>query len=468
MKLYQSKQKFTFTKDGLNQTIDSELTIDVAEKDKILLQFTYGKASSNIFRFKTHGLINHKILEMLKSASISEIESKAKSISFEDTASLKFKIKYGREIVANFWIDRIKIIFEHETEEFDLNGEKFTKSNFYLSDNAIAIIDRLYNFSSDFYKDEPGMRHWTAHNEFKDYKDFGDVKCLLGFYFFDIKKSDELKIIREPVIQILHQKIPEKQITGYVDIICSLISLFSKRNISVQANHIYIEDEHIYNYFDIKNEKVDSDFFGAYETEFSSNPIKLLERVDTGIAIKYIQYSRQYVRKFFEISNAELESKFMIYFNIIDKIRTLLVKNENPELEKSEDFVFSVPKKKIENKIKEQLKNISEIIDEKDRDAFLTDIKDKVGFLKKRGVKSQFNKFFETLRVDLEDFNIDIDEVVRLRNSIFHGNTLPQDKKIDMLVIRLRYLVEYMLFYILGIRDIEISSYSKQFLKSEV
>jgi hypothetical protein len=91
-----------------------------------------------------------------------------------------------------------------------------------------------------------------------------------------------------------------------------------------------------------------------------------------------------------------------------------------------EEFKFKYGKSKTNEYIKNKIKEIKEIVDDSDVDSFLSKASDKVSFIRKTGLKDQFDNLLKFLDLDPGSYEMDFTNLIKIRNNIYHGK-LPED-----------------------------------------
>lgn len=83
---------------------------------------------------------------------------------------------------------------------------------------------------------------------------------------------------------------------------------------------------------------------------------------------------------------------------------------------------FPCQRKKTIAYIKDKIKEIVDIVVPSDKDEFSAKASDKVSFIKKTGLKDQFEGFVKYLDLNPEDYTLRFEDLINVRNVIYHGN----------------------------------------------
>lgn len=339
-------------------------------------------------------------------------------------------------------------------------------TEFLLNDEGFRAVEMNYEYPSrfDHSKDE---YKWTPQNMVKDYIQFEKIKFKPGHNFYKpTKHSDPIvSIHKEPRILVLHENLSEEEVRKHVELLLALYSLYSHSEIDYVCSRIQTPTKVYYHTRAAK--KYEHDGHGGFRFEFRQNPLNLIANVDTTRLLGKHEFVTNLIRRFYSSLEAEPESKFMILYSVLEQIRNQYILDSKIEQEKAgevpnlkkvvEEFRFTGTRNSQDQFIEEQLTKIAEIVEEEDKQAFLEEIKFKVGNIRLMTMANQFRSLFEHLNIDPAKHGLDFDKIRKLRNTIFHGTPVGGSREYLEQIIKYRQLPKFVgtiLFKYLGIDDL--------------
>lgn len=95
-----------------------------------------------------------------------------------------------------------------------------------------------------------------------------------------------------------------------------------------------------------------------------------------------------------------------------------------------EDFNFTESNTKTRKIIESKIAELESIVIEEERVEFKDLAKLKITFIQKTSLEKQFNSIFEYTDIDVNKYNVDISELISIRNKLYHGNIIDSDELI--------------------------------------
>jgi hypothetical protein len=309
-------------------------------------------------------------------------------------------------------------------------------SEIYLNETAFSLIELNYKYDQDFnWNDSPFK--WQPVNNVKDYIHFNDIEFVPENNTFIINKSSDkiVNLEKEPRLRIKHVGLTEFQVKEHVIALCDLYSFYTNKKIDWQFSRIYAEGKLFVEIKDVSSE--DNKYaHGLFIWEFVQNPLNLIRNVDS----KHLINNRELVSRFVERFNYALktsdETKFMILYSLLEQLRNQYIitgkidremagNPPNPKKVKEEyKFIYGVDK--TNSFIKEALEKISQIVDENDRNLFISEVGLKVSAIKLLSMANQFESYFSYLKMDPKEYGLNFSELKSLRDKIFHGRGIDE------------------------------------------
>lgn len=309
-----------------------------------------------------------------------------------------------------------------------------SESEIYLNQTAFRLIELNYRYQPNFSWRSEEFR-FEPLNNIKEFIDFNKIKFIPEHNFFvNNKSSDNLvNIEKEPRIRIRHEGVSESEIKEHVDTLCGLYSFYSNKKIDWKYSKIYAEGKL---FVEIKDtgEEENEYVHGLFIWDFIQNPLNLIRNVNAKELIANRELALRLIDRFNYALKANDEAKFMILYSVLEQLRnhyilTGKIENEKagnpPRLNKvKEEYKFIYGTDKTNESIKSVLKQIIDIIDESEKELFLSEIPLKVSGIRIMSMVNQFDSYFKFANVDPKTYNLDFQELKSLRDNIFHGRQI--------------------------------------------
>jgi hypothetical protein len=311
-----------------------------------------------------------------------------------------------------FKLDQIRIEYK-PVKKYNFESE------IYFTDSAYSLINE--NFNSDNFCLNPNI--WESINYQKELVDIGKIKFIFDF-FNQIGKDNngyDNLIIRNPRLVIKHDNLSFEEISIYVELIVSLMELYTGHEIKIHFWRHHSEMSTVVKTYDNSEKAV----FKKYNLgiDFDGDLYKLI----TSISLKMLENTSvisEITHKYNLSRTSSGSTRFMLLFSIIEKLKKHFgIKNQ-----KGENFQFTDPK--IHEKIDEFFDELlNEIKDETQKTSFLSLKKDKISMLVYLPLKDQFNEGFLEHDLDPVKYNLDFKRVIKMRNEIFHGKFIEPENQ---------------------------------------
>ncbi len=299
------------------------------------------------------------------------------------------------------------------------------KSTFYLSTNSIDAFARGY-----FLPSSDGLQFKNEKLDFPikwgvHHFNYGFQHEILEFNVHNIN------LLRLPYITLPYQYnySPEEMIE-LVDKLCTIISLFCHKEVSLFYAHIDYEikkENRTYRtilYHDDSKEYIDENEYNIWFDDYF-----LLENLVDAVDQKKLDVCyplmKEIVRRIIKSLRVDEISEFMLLYNVIEKIRNHFIKISESMGEKTfidEQFNFTVNEEEALAIINNKLNEISEIIEESDKQAFQRKIVGTADHLKLKVMKDQWYKFFDYIKIETSLYGVDLKKLIKTRSRIFHGS----------------------------------------------
>lgn len=389
-----------------------------------------------------------------KAIEFIKISNSKNIVSFDLSSSKCIRIKsnssfvdsiHGKYFLIEF--DAIRIIYKPVQHELDDN-DKFD-AYIYLNDSSKSIIDNFYWY--DEFMSNKNVWEAKSRNNSNDFIKFGDIEINLGYDFTTKQKDDSITIYQEPRIWIKHKNLKEKELIKYQDLICSILSLFNQEYIYPILTRINNKKDTIV-ISKIPKDNKKTSLTGLRHLGFKGSLQKFLSEVNTELIFKNIAPFSKYVDKYILGIKLEGESRFMIFYNILEQIRNLFI---NPKTLKQE-YNFSESNKQNDRFIRNKLREISEIVDESQVEDFKKNVIVHCNTIKYMPMKNQFKGLFDMFEINLNDSKIDFANIMSLRNKIFHGHSVDIDNRdLEDSNSELPVIIGKILLLMLGVKNLK-------------
>lgn len=353
--------------------------------------------------------------------------------------------KYSKKPV----IFKLKNLIYYDSSSYTPDGL------FYLTENACLQIHQCSNYNVDYenihISDKP-----INNGIFTDYTNWGNMDFAIGFIHW-IKETDKYNIIIErlPYIQVkAKEKDTDLQIMDYASDICLLMSLFwnkqidynyakvrSDRNSDGERLRTRFEHRFIENQID---DKIHLSWKDNYKSLFD-----FVNDVDYGKFMICKKVLKDITDRIIRSQYVDTSSEFMLLYNVIEKIRNhyLDLGKEGNGFSIKEEFEFNLPAKKRDKHIKHVLKGIIPIVKSCDKLFYQSMVGDKVTFIRKTGLKDQFESLVEYLKLSPADYRINFTDLIKIRNKLYHGSLVENDLR--PFIIGMRRLINDLILKLL-------------------
>lgn len=330
----------------------------------------------------------------------------------------------GKYIIVK--IDLVRIVYPpfKEYQNTDLG-----KSQFYLNKAANKLIENLYAYDK-FVRSET-RNIWEAVNREDKFFQFGEVKIRLGYHFYSKEnKLDDIEIIhKRPLLDIQHEGFDECQVCKYSNLIISVLSLYRNELIDFDLAHIFNSRERV-EISKISSEVILSKYVGRLKNVgFEGNFIELLKAVQPEKILDEIDDFSKFCKKYLLGKKLSGESRFMIFYNLLEQIRNKYVTPEKL----SQEYEFIYGKKKTNKLIKDKLREIAEAVNPKQREQFKVEVINHDRTIRLLPMRSQFQHLFDLFSIDLEKSELDFGNIKKMRDKIYHGHPINNEDDIVFL-----------------------------------
>ncbi len=278
-------------------------------------------------------------------------------------------------------------VFIYSKKDLDNNPPLKQESYFHLSNHASFLFDN-YNHKSN------NIGTWSANPHQPDFSVFRGIEYKLIMLFQPRKAfqkgDDELVIIKHPVVQLKYQ-IGHMNFHWAANFI-KLLSFYLKEDIDYHYGFYYTADNTIDHYKSLSSIPFRKKATRCLHSKFESI-YDFIDRVDVPLfPIKNCDFLLQIIDNFIASNYLKEESKFMVFFSILEAVRNNSV---------SENGVSTKEKFNIKSEaLRKALIKLSVDMNESERSLFLESIDGKISNIKYLPVKIQFNSFFESISID--------------------------------------------------------------------
>lgn len=327
--------------------------------------------------------------------------------------------------------------FEHDKkplililDHLDLfeNGWYARDARFRLTENIFPHLGKYIQYGGlGNYESGDKFIESTLNRETK----FGPIYFNLSFYHSS-KSSDSVKdfvITRDAQLKLRDEsdKLTDQDLLRLGGDLCLLMSLYCEKDIDFFNAVIRVNDKVGFRnreVFKLCNENFDpsDDYYlkERFQTIYDFTDSLSFEKFQN-----YKELVQEAVPRLIRVKHLDDISAFMILYNIVEKFRNFFLHNpvDGHPLTIKEEFEFTISKTKTIDFIKEKIREIGQIITAGDKDEFDAKASQKVSFIKKTGLKDQFEGFVKYLSLDPADYSLQFEELIRVRNVIYHGNT---------------------------------------------
>jgi hypothetical protein len=328
-------------------------------------------------------------------------------------------------------------------------------SEFSLTEGGLHLLDELYDFELFGY-DNP----YSFNVKEKEYHEIilGKYRLnfILKFEVFSEENINELRIRRWPrlIISEVRKEFIEDESLLYSEIesIMNLLSYFQNQKIHYTYGRIKRENSTIE--YNLTKEKKGFDLPKASPLKENGTSVYYyLNSCDFDFILLNSEFVANLINRFIYSEYLEGESKFMILYNLIEQTRNFFIQisiDKDESIIINDEYNFKLSKSKTDKIINNKIKELSEIVIEAEQEFFKQNANKKVNFIKKKLMQNQFDEFFKYIDINLEDYDLNFIELLKIRNVIYHGgNYKSTGIELESNIHKLRKLVSTVIEYIL-------------------
>ena len=403
---------------------DASLTFNQIKSEYINFTIYYDN-SDRIFEklelLKEHGV---NIPNLIKPAPAENKWQFPSILNFEDTNLISLD-------ESHYWQhDKKPVILIIDNVSIADEGGFFRHGRFNLTENAIQHIAKYIIYNHTYHIDE--RERFVEQNNNRAIR-FGPVEFTLMFeHYYQSLTGRELTITRDPYLVVTDhsETLTAEQLTELGNNLCLLMSFFWQK--AIDFFHAKVRINSLPNYrtkelIKYSDHQADKSNSSILEEKFGTF-YDFMERVDYDQFCNHTAIITDIITRIIKSKNIDSISRFMVYYNIIEKIRNYCMANpiRDSKLSIKEEYDFIPGKGKTIDIIKDAIKSISSIVQESDRGNFLANASNKVTFIKKTGLIDQFESLITYLKLNPQDYTIDFRSLIKIRNDIYHGK-MPQE-----------------------------------------
>jgi hypothetical protein len=311
-------------------------------------------------------------------------------------------------------------------------------SMFYLNDAALNLIELNYHHSTTSFFEDKEFELKPQNRRGQKFH-FGKIKFTPehNFYVEGEDKGERIVIRKEPRFRVEFGEIDKNEVKEHVKLLCVLYSFYSHREIEVNTYKMYNGESY---YFGINkvSRLYNEGFHGAFLWDFDQEPLNLILNVNVGKCLDSLDLVTKLVDRYNQALLTNDETKFILLYSVLEQLRSQCAQGETDK--ESSNYKFLVNKKRLNQKLKEVLGEVKNLIIDEQKDHFESHLESKIPLLKLKTMKNQFQSYFISEGLDFEKYEVDFNEIITLRNILFHGNSL--EGKVN----RLNYINHYKRF----------------------
>lgn len=367
-----------------------------------------GKSSDviNIIEINSENVVGITILDKY----ISRIESRLTGYYDDKIGKRYFKI----------YLKNIRV------ESKVLTKEK-SNSYFYLNRPSIPLIGDNYGF---IYYDSG---KWEAKNKNKISINFDDIGVEFRMLYHkksEFPKNDELVIKQTPVICADYFTSKGSQVEKCVEASCMLASFFLVEDIDFYKGVYYVDNKKILILKTISNLSNNPKRYQCKHSEYEDFYSFLNSIRNKNILFEKFSVLKQLISKFILAYHLSSESRFMIFYNIIENVRKEFYPKGGKKKKTTFKFNFKTREEEdsfFESIEKQLIDHVIDIDKESFKEIIVKRLKEKVHHLPNL---NQFRNFFNTLNINPQEYDLDFRLTNKLRNKIYHGTLNHENKQL--------------------------------------
>lgn len=432
------KLDFDKHKEVLKERIQEELLITISNYKSKLIYYQRKPEYPILTIYYNPGYYLFEVLEFLNEKGICILETikqKTKDHKWNFTDILAFSESNLINLQeSNSWEHNEKPVVLTIDSLSILQSGKFVEfGNFKLTENIFQhLVDYIQYGQLANYKNDDKFIEKDNNIE----TNFGLVRFKLSFkHSYNSSTKFNIDISRDLFLIITNcpETLTDLEIIEIGNSLCLLMSFYWQKTIDFFNARVRINNIENYNTREIlkySNHLIDESNEYILKRQFASF-YDFIDSINYSLFLENSELIKELVPRIIRTKNVDKISAFMILYNIIEKIRNycISVPIKGKELLIKEEFNFTKGKKATDNFIKYKIKEIQEIVDDSDSEDFLNKASDKVSFIKKTGLIDQFESLLSHLELNLLGYNIDFTNLIKIRNSIYHGKLPKEDVK---------------------------------------
>lgn len=337
-------------------------------------------------------------------------------------------------------------------ELFDIFKERYHRSS-NASDNCFAFSFRkmifrtptiqdkveaeLYLTSSiqSFFSDVL-FREWIDPDKNKlellfNYKDrkirYNELEIEINYVFFRSQKSsDDIYLKKEPYLKVSNNSNWTDESNTLCKVVTCLLSLYSER-----FTYSWVCNKWTKDYFEKTIDFTKMNFSKTYPYYEGIgikeiNPIDFLNDARLDRCTKFISELLLITEYRIRAHHSDGVNKFMFLFVIIEKVKDLFKREEGGKSDEDDySFSFTIGNSHVNEKIKSMFEELKLLINEEQREEFLSKYDGMTKNIKRRAVKEQILELLNRLELDTQKhYDFDFQVAKRIRDKIFHGQVL--------------------------------------------
>jgi len=297
-------------------------------------------------------------------------------------------------------------------------SEQIIISELYLDNHAYDLFNTIIEV--DGFNSNP--KQWLSYTLQKNPIKFGECQLILDFHETLEKDKDKyyLLIDRKPRILLNHTVLTSEVLLKYSCLITSCLSFFQGNDIDYKIAILNsIETSTVQHRPKEDKVKVLNKNLGRF---LINQPIlEFLSKVNHSL-VNNSDFVDQTIKLFNQALSSDGTTEFMLYYTVLEKLRNELQGNK-PNKEK---FRFTIGKR-INDFIRAKLQKIKAYVIDKEKEVFESAKDDKLVNIKYLPQKDQFTEFFEIMKINPTNFDLEWKGKVSLRGAIFHGKYIESD-----------------------------------------
>ncbi|MDP4269100.1 MAG: hypothetical protein Q8909_03120 [Bacteroidota bacterium] len=296
---------------------------------------------------------------------------------------------------------------------------------FQLTENALFVLDEYIKYGYLANSDSSDKFIESTTNRVLD---FGDIQLELSYnHNYGSSTKYKFEIERDAYLTITNSlnNLSDAEIINRGDLVCTLMSFYWQKTIDFFIAHVRLNNNANYRTkirYKYSNHYVDESSEFSLKTRYAT-VYEFIESLDSTKVTVYRVLLEEITPRIIKSKIVDEISEFMLLYNVIEKIRNHCIEFPigDSRLEIKEEFSFTQTGKALYNSINNKLKELAEIVSPDDRDEFLSKTSGKVNFIKKTGLKDQFDSLTKYLGIDEQTYDLDFTKLIQIRNNIYHG-----------------------------------------------